>query len=136
MDKRLTREYTIAEVVGYRKTIGHIPCVMYAVVEGPNGGKILVDTYNLEKLINIWSGPEVWERMSGGGMPLDWLLGAASKSGKLRMIDTPLNTSNARKMSTFARKNGMRALIRQRNMALFDKLADRISHANWPNRID
>jgi hypothetical protein len=114
-------KYSLCSIAVCKKNSAHLPYIAYGIVEGPRGGQILIDYYNLEK---IFKSNRFYSDMS-----IEPLL--ISYANKNDMLDAykEIDTSDGG-LRSLATKNGLRALIRNQNTELTRKVADDISCIN------
>ena len=127
MGNRGLNTYTISQVVAVRETPNHIPYIAYAIISGPRGGRLLVDYYNLERIIlNRIRDSRVCR--------IDPIIqDIAREQGRLRFVER-CDTSDLG-LKGLANSMGIRPVIRNSGRFEYKRLFDKLDITSIENYI-
>ena len=115
----MVQSYKISKVVAVKLSPCHIPYFGYAIIEGPKGGKALIDLFNLEQLLFARDSRLRAIRLETA------ILSYANSKGILRYV-SDLDTSD-KGLSDIAKKHSIEKLIRKGNRSCFYKFNARLN---------
>lgn len=111
-------EYKILSIGLQQETPNHVPYPIFGIVEGPKGGKILLDSYNLDRLFAIASNHSIQVRISS------YLASFANRTGIATTVSLIGDPEIA--VVKYGESIGIpqsRMVIRLNNQRLFEKVA-------------
>lgn len=136
----ITSYYTIEKIVLLTRKkelyerYPHIPYFYYCVLRGPNGGKILVDEYNIERIIRntINENQEIFTKYKLWGIcdSIGVLKNYGNKTDKIYIKTLTKEELNKKKVDDYRYildedKKIKKRLIRNRNETLYNSIVNR-----------
>lgn len=112
-------QYKITEIHFARKSVNHIPYFTYMLIEGPRGGKYLLDMFNIECIIR--------QQAKIGALPrIDLRLNRYARENNILSLDTGDDSYTDTDLMRIAKNIGAHPLIRKKNRVDFYSLCNKI----------